>query len=1516
MRVLAWMRNRDPCAVGLSSAVVRAGLIHCARTAARMMNMQPDETDDRAITESEQEAATTRALDAETPTANPTAASIASSSGKHQVESATSCDRSVSAAPRRAAPHASPSSHHSGAFTAIGNPAAEQLHLQQQPTQKRAGAGSDSDSDEFHDSETDVSFAVVKKSIYKDAQQKSKSGFLHRLKEASSSALSSSRYKFVPTADETSTITPQLPVHHHHHHHRLSREDSPIVITTPAEQDDVSSDAERAETQLQMKMRAERLAEANEDGITVAIESSAPVRDGEGGDDGAVAADDTVDADMDVDFCVAPQVVIHSGESDSDSTGFATLNPVINGGGSTSSRKYRTTTIPLATSKMGSLCTSTSAFPSSTTNMKPVLQEIPVASEENEHGNPFLLIINALGASGLVKVEKFGTQSTFLEMKVVCPSAGDSQDIAVGTKPLTTLSSVMRTVLHKKGGSEAQWNQQFTTSLGSKDTQVLHVSVKTNNKIVVGEAQIPLTKVGDLFYDQHYTLYRSGADTTTSEDIVSGHVHLQLKIVDAASIVVPSVVVPPLQLPFPPSNPSSSSSNLQSRQRGEYHQAAATIPSVLSHGALLYKVPYHNRGIGAATPRRQWVMVTQGALSESSLEITWCDPTASSSDKKSMRSLDLRLVTEVREGHRTKAFERQVQTASSSSVVHGKEKCFSLVSKARSLDLVASCKEEAQVWVCALRELLFQSLEAGYSDSARIIEDFKSSALSPRSSLCPPQKDTPFSFTSTATTNNKNKPLAWRNAIFDLARKNRIQEISEYLHDGCPIDLLEPGDGDTILMIACRLGHVPLVELCLSWRAKNDPHPEFGETALQVAVNSSHAKCVELLLSTAAESDMDSEIVNHIDSNNDAPLHVAARHGDLACLQLLLHHGADICVVEEFGRTPLHCAVAQGHLDCVAYLLDVGGDSVLNAGDHDGDTALHYAALAGNESIVKLLLESAANVFSANIQNETPYDLALREKQQQCTFLISQYYLTNTKEPPMSSPATRNETASALLLRRKQLEDDGDEDDESDSDASTAYASHSPQRGLSYNERASHDDFDSEFLGSSPSASTYGSSSESHFALPSPRMLSPSDLVREALLRNHPQRQWREAPAIPTRRYERYDDHHNRGHCRPSHGSFYYSAREVTPSHPPFASSSSNSRTAFTERIDRDHYSHPSSFQYLGAHEVHPYPETTAYSSRSFHHHQQQQQQYHTSGRNRSHSDQMHYESTPTHEGEWMRYEESVHPQEYHQARRSNSMDMSISRGHRVPFSVRNGWESSSDANYEPISTPSKHSQEQQQQQSSSTNPLWDTFYTEDGYPYYVHRITGASQWEPPPSAPPSLPSHQSNRVGIHDTKDTMSPDSIIRMRLAEARRQKSTTHLNALPVAAPTSSSAIASAIPTSVEPQLPSQTGTLTRDGEAESIASRDAAEPRPALRSSPHRVPIPDKDPSEKLLSQNKNIGDEAEMAPSARSPSKFEARTGLKLSVDISSPTRQDGKQCLHPCFSLSISPASLIGCCCV
>jgi len=87
-----------------------------------------------------------------------------------------------------------------------------------------------------------------------------------------------------------------------------------------------------------------------------------------------------------------------------------------------------------------------------------------------------------------------------------------------------------------------------------------------------------------------------------------------------------------------------------------------------------------------------------------------------------------------------------------------------------------------------------------------------------------------------------------------------------------------------------------------------------------------------------------------------APIHEAARHGDLRRLMILLHD--DPLVVNDIkeGYSPLHEASIHGHIDCIEYLLD--HVARINQQSRWGDgTALHLVSrLGGSMRVVETLV--------------------------------------------------------------------------------------------------------------------------------------------------------------------------------------------------------------------------------------------------------------------------------------------------------------------------------------------------------------------------------------------------------------------------------------------------------------------------------------------------------------------------------------------------------------------------------
>mmetsp|Transcript_20924 Transcript_20924/g.52559 ORF Transcript_20924/g.52559 Transcript_20924/m.52559 type:complete len:705 (-) Transcript_20924:302-2416(-) len=103
-------------------------------------------------------------------------------------------------------------------------------------------------------------------------------------------------------------------------------------------------------------------------------------------------------------------------------------------------------------------------------------------------------------------------------------------------------------------------------------------------------------------------------------------------------------------------------------------------------------------------------------------------------------------------------------------------------------------------------------------------------------------------------------------------------------------------------------------------------------------------------------------------------LHVAAEHGKVECVRLLLGREARTDARDRYGHTPLHFA-AQGFPDCVRLLLDKQAD--VRARDNFGATPLHCAAGRCDVKSVRQLLAEEADVMAKNKNGETPLHLAV-----------------------------------------------------------------------------------------------------------------------------------------------------------------------------------------------------------------------------------------------------------------------------------------------------------------------------------------------------------------------------------------------------------------------------------------------------------------------------------------------------------------------------------------------------------
>ncbi|KAF0991762.1 hypothetical protein HZS_1189, partial [Henneguya salminicola] len=114
------------------------------------------------------------------------------------------------------------------------------------------------------------------------------------------------------------------------------------------------------------------------------------------------------------------------------------------------------------------------------------------------------------------------------------------------------------------------------------------------------------------------------------------------------------------------------------------------------------------------------------------------------------------------------------------------------------------------------------------------------------------------------------------------------------------------------------------------------------------------------------------------------PLHYAAEQGCVPIASMLIEKGAILDVLNRFDMTPLHLACEEGHPDVAELLISaieknpqISLTKYLNFRDQNEQSALHYAAMSGDERLVSLLLKNEAQcLFPDSPNSTTPLHLA------------------------------------------------------------------------------------------------------------------------------------------------------------------------------------------------------------------------------------------------------------------------------------------------------------------------------------------------------------------------------------------------------------------------------------------------------------------------------------------------------------------------------------------------------------
>lgn len=188
------------------------------------------------------------------------------------------------------------------------------------------------------------------------------------------------------------------------------------------------------------------------------------------------------------------------------------------------------------------------------------------------------------------------------------------------------------------------------------------------------------------------------------------------------------------------------------------------------------------------------------------------------------------------------------------------------------------------------------------------------------------------------------------------------------------------GNRFTALMAASGIGNLPIMRMLVQKKARVDEQDVYGATALYRAVTSGNLDAVNFLLNQGADpnarlrEDLPTTGREAILLQAPTPLFVATLYRHSAIVDSLARHGADVNAKGRKWNAPIVMAAYHGDEDTVSVLLSHGAEP--NVANSRGNTALMYGASQGKEKMVSDLLRHGANPLLKNKRGDTAISLA------------------------------------------------------------------------------------------------------------------------------------------------------------------------------------------------------------------------------------------------------------------------------------------------------------------------------------------------------------------------------------------------------------------------------------------------------------------------------------------------------------------------------------------------------------
>ena len=142
--------------------------------------------------------------------------------------------------------------------------------------------------------------------------------------------------------------------------------------------------------------------------------------------------------------------------------------------------------------------------------------------------------------------------------------------------------------------------------------------------------------------------------------------------------------------------------------------------------------------------------------------------------------------------------------------------------------------------------------------------------------------------------------------------------------------------------------------------------------------------------------------MNCTDKCGLTPAYYCCTAGNVKILHLLIQHGADLSLVNTFGRSPAHVASMYGRVKMLALINRVNTD-LIHQCDNVGMTPLLIARKFGHNETAKWLIEHGAEEVSVVQQSESAKELkgiqVLSQRIQMYSSSLTRPYISHISSP-------------------------------------------------------------------------------------------------------------------------------------------------------------------------------------------------------------------------------------------------------------------------------------------------------------------------------------------------------------------------------------------------------------------------------------------------------------------------------------------------------------------------------------